>query len=252
MKATSHVKSTSKTWHSNQATLDAAPGAWVFAENPWSCFHPVAGGRNETDWWRQTGDLLPIEGEGWRQYFPVSRHWVTPSVVILDLIKFPKEFPGPTYLLYWQLHQCELHQLRPTGLTVDARRLTCFSIHHTGPSTKRSKIQNLKRQVFPRNTHCLLNWSNMRKGFWFHLHLTDQETRRAFLGSRICSVRVCFSNAKTNNMTLVMQGVFSIPSAIKQMSDRQLGLFCELSCASATLRSLSGENPLSLSLSLNM
>lgn len=38
----------------------------------------------------------------------------------------PKREPGRPYLLYWQLHQSKLRQLRPNGLTVDARRLTCI------------------------------------------------------------------------------------------------------------------------------
>lgn len=91
IKVTSHVQNTAFR-ASNADYIISRLGLCAFAE---SCSRPVAGGRNQSDWWRQTDGLLLIDGQGWREYFPVSQLWVTPSVftlVTLDLIEFPKEF----------------------------------------------------------------------------------------------------------------------------------------------------------------
>lgn len=129
------------------------------AENPRSGFHPVVGGRDETDWWRRADGLLPVDGEGWREYcLSALSHSISVNSGNSWPYAVPDRVPGPPYLLYWQLHQSALHRLVPLDwqLMPGDWRVWATLCERQNNLLHRS----VKGKCFPRNPLCL-------KSFWF-------------------------------------------------------------------------------------
>lgn len=150
--------------------------------------------------------ILPIGCKDCREYFPVSQLWVTPSVltlVTLDLIEFPKE--------YWVFHiYCTDSFISPScissvppdwRLVPGDRRVHEYSILAT--QSRVQKCLKYRSADISRENHAHKRLERLvPSSFYWPRNLC------ACVVSRICSVRVCFSNAKTNNLTVVTQGGF--------------------------------------------